>query len=86
MAALRNQVNSSSVNVEVDASPQEDMSRILNGIRTQYENIAEKNRKEMEAWYKVKVRRDTGRCPYSRGFNNHRLFWNIECHFQWSTV
>ncbi|MCI4393395.1 hypothetical protein PGIGA_G00157100 [Pangasianodon gigas] len=54
LAALRAQLSSSSVNVEVDAVPQQDLSLILSEIRSQYEGIAEKNRREMEAWYKVK--------------------------------
>ncbi|XP_075319513.1 keratin, type I cytoskeletal 50 kDa-like isoform X2 [Odontesthes bonariensis] len=54
LAALRAHVTSSSVNVEVDAKPQEDLTRILDEIRTQYEAITEKNRREMEGWYKVK--------------------------------
>ncbi|KAG7315364.1 hypothetical protein KOW79_021452 [Hemibagrus wyckioides] len=54
LAALRAQMASSSVNVEVDAVPQQDLSQILSEIRTQYEGIAEKNRRDMEAWYKVK--------------------------------
>ncbi|XP_061763339.1 keratin 97 [Nerophis ophidion] len=54
LAALRNQVNSSSVNVEVDASPQEDMSRTLDEIRRQYEAITDKNRRDMDNWYKAK--------------------------------
>lgn len=44
------------MNVEVDAKPQEDISMVMNQIRSQYEGIVEKNRREMEAWYKVKVR------------------------------
>nr|XP_020449784.1 keratin, type I cytoskeletal 19-like isoform X1 [Monopterus albus] len=52
LTAMRNQVNSSSVNVEVDAKPQDDLSRTMEDIRTQYEGITEKNRREMEAWYK----------------------------------
>ncbi|XP_030002785.1 keratin, type I cytoskeletal 17-like [Sphaeramia orbicularis] len=54
LAALRGQMKSSSVNVEVDALPQVDLNKTLNEIRTQYEAIAEKNRREMEEWYKVK--------------------------------
>lgn len=53
---MRNQVNCSSVNVEVDARPQEDLNSVLNEIRSQYESITDKNRREMEEWYKVKVR------------------------------
>ncbi|XP_031695277.1 keratin, type I cytoskeletal 13-like isoform X2 [Anarrhichthys ocellatus] len=54
MAAMRGQVNSSSVNVEVDAKPQADMATTMEQIRAQYEGITEKNRREMEAWYQVK--------------------------------
>ncbi|KAM6941674.1 keratin 97 [Lycodopsis pacificus] len=54
MAAMRGQVVSSSVNVEVDAKPQADMATAMEQIRAQYEGIAEKNRRETEAWYQVK--------------------------------
>ncbi|XP_035767395.1 keratin, type I cytoskeletal 50 kDa-like [Neolamprologus brichardi] len=54
LAALCGQVSGSSVNVEVDAKPQEDLNKVLDEIRAQYEGINEKNRREMEAWYKVK--------------------------------
>ncbi|XP_041123155.1 keratin, type I cytoskeletal 13-like [Polyodon spathula] len=42
------------VNVEVDAAPQQELSRVLAKIRAQYESIAAKNHREMEAWYKGK--------------------------------
>ncbi|XP_034397516.1 keratin 97 isoform X1 [Cyclopterus lumpus] len=54
MASMRGQVNASSVNVEVDAKPQNNMVNTMEQIRTQYEGITEKNRREMEEWYKVK--------------------------------
>ncbi|KAL7404032.1 hypothetical protein ABVT39_008708 [Epinephelus coioides] len=54
MAALRSQVTASSVKVEVDAKPQANMSEVLDTLRQQYEGIAEKNRRDMESWYKVK--------------------------------
>ncbi|XP_051978126.1 keratin, type I cytoskeletal 13-like isoform X2 [Xyrauchen texanus] len=54
MAAFRAQMASSTVNVEVDAAPQQDLARIMEEIRQQYEGITEKNRREMEAWYKGK--------------------------------
>lgn len=44
------------MNVEVDAKPQADMSAVMADIRAQYEAITEKNRKDMENWYKGKVR------------------------------
>lgn len=52
---MRNQVSASSVNVEVDAKPQADMAAVMTDIRAQYETIAEKNRRDMESWYKAKV-------------------------------
>ncbi|XP_065100642.1 keratin 97 [Paramisgurnus dabryanus] len=54
MAAIRAQLTSSSVNVEVDAAPQQDLARVMEEIRQQYEGINEKNRREMEGWYKSK--------------------------------
>ncbi|XP_032418573.1 keratin, type I cytoskeletal 13-like [Xiphophorus hellerii] len=54
MESLRNNMQSSSVNVEVDAKPQEDLSKIMEEMRSQYENVVEKNRREMEGWYKDK--------------------------------
>ncbi|KAG7255492.1 hypothetical protein CRUP_011577 [Coryphaenoides rupestris] len=54
MAALRCQLSSSSVNVEVDAVPQQDLSQVMDEIRRQYDGITDKNRKDMDAWYKGK--------------------------------
>ncbi|MEQ2252039.1 Keratin, type I cytoskeletal 13 [Ilyodon furcidens] len=54
MVAMRNNMSTSSVNVEVDAKPQEDLSKVMEEIRSQYEGIVEKNRREMETWYKIK--------------------------------
>ncbi|KAG9346219.1 hypothetical protein JZ751_008044 [Albula glossodonta] len=59
MTALRANMASSSVNVEVDAAPQEDLARVLEEIRSQYQSIIEKNRREMEGWYKEKVNTKT---------------------------
>ncbi|CAN9510027.1 unnamed protein product [Ophioblennius macclurei] len=54
MAALRSVMTASSVNVEVDAQPQEDLTAMLDAIRAQYENAAEKNKRDMESWYQTK--------------------------------
>ncbi|XP_016130054.1 keratin, type I cytoskeletal 17-like [Sinocyclocheilus grahami] len=54
LAVLRAQISSSSVNVEVDAAPHQDLARILEEIRHQYEGAIDKNRREMESWYKGK--------------------------------
>ncbi|RXM92540.1 Keratin, type I cytoskeletal 13 [Acipenser ruthenus] len=54
LAALRAQMHCASVNVEVDAAPHQDLARVLEETRAQYEGIAEKNHREIEAWYKSK--------------------------------
>lgn len=61
---MRNQVSASSVNVEVDAKPQDNLGAIMEEIRAQYDGIAEKNRRDMENWYKGKVRE-------TRRYTNH---------------
>ncbi|XP_068177090.1 keratin, type I cytoskeletal 19-like isoform X2 [Antennarius striatus] len=53
-AALKDEINARTVNVEVETKPQENMLSIMNEIRNQYEGIASKNQKETETWYKGK--------------------------------
>ncbi|XP_077170547.1 keratin, type I cuticular Ha6-like [Paroedura picta] len=43
------------VNVEVDAAPSCDLNKILDEIRSQYECLAEKNRKDVETWFTSKM-------------------------------
>ncbi|XP_064030429.1 keratin, type I cytoskeletal 14-like [Pogoniulus pusillus] len=43
------------VSVEVNAAPGEDLTKILNDMRQEYEQIIEKNRREVEQWYEVKI-------------------------------
>nr|XP_025717697.1 keratin, type I cytoskeletal 42 isoform X2 [Callorhinus ursinus] len=50
MNALRGQ-NGGDVSVEMDAAPGVDLSRILNEMRDQYEQMAEKHRKDAEDWF-----------------------------------
>ncbi|XP_049558433.1 keratin, type I cytoskeletal 17 isoform X3 [Orcinus orca] len=50
MANLRGQVGGD-INVEMDAVPGVDLSRVLNEMREQYEKMAEKNRKDAEDWF-----------------------------------
>uniref|UniRef100_F7FXN8 Keratin, type I cytoskeletal 14 n=1 Tax=Ornithorhynchus anatinus TaxID=9258 RepID=F7FXN8_ORNAN len=50
MNALRGQVGGD-VNVEMDAAPGVDLSRVLSEMRDQYEKMAEKNRKDAEDWF-----------------------------------
>ncbi|KAM6175641.1 keratin, type I cytoskeletal 19 isoform 2-T2 [Erethizon dorsatum] len=48
--ALRSQVGGQ-VSVEVDSAPGTDLAKILSDMRSQYEVMAEKNRKDAEAWF-----------------------------------
>lgn len=50
MNAFRGQTGGH-VNVEMDAAPAIDLTKILSDMRDQYETMADKNRKEVEAWY-----------------------------------
>ncbi|NXN98167.1 K1C19 protein, partial [Rhinopomastus cyanomelas] len=54
MSALRGQVTGQ-VNVELDSAPGIDLSKILADMRDQYEHLAEKNRKDAEAWFHTKT-------------------------------
>ncbi|XP_057717500.1 keratin, type I cytoskeletal 50 kDa-like [Corythoichthys intestinalis] len=51
---LRSQM-SGQVNVELDAAPQQDLSAILAGIREHYENVASKNRTDLDIWFQAKT-------------------------------
>nr|XP_004655454.2 keratin, type I cytoskeletal 16 isoform X1 [Jaculus jaculus] len=50
MLALRGQTGGD-VSVEMNAAPGVDLSRVLNEMRDQYEQMAEKNRRDVEAWF-----------------------------------
>ncbi|XP_065554987.1 keratin, type I cytoskeletal 16-like [Lathamus discolor] len=43
------------VSVEVNAAPGQDLTKILNDLRNEYEQIIDKNRREVEQWYEVKI-------------------------------
>ncbi|XP_075033255.1 keratin, type I cytoskeletal 17-like [Mixophyes fleayi] len=42
------------VNVEVDAPPAVDLSKVLLGIRNEYESLVEQNNKDVEIWFNTK--------------------------------
>ncbi|GAB5581052.1 keratin [Prionailurus iriomotensis] len=50
VSALRGQVGGQ-VSVEVDSAPGIDLAKILSDVRSQYEVMAEKNRKDAEDWF-----------------------------------
>ncbi|NWR79083.1 K1C19 protein, partial [Centropus unirufus] len=54
MSALQGQV-AGQVSVELDSAPGIDLTKILADMRDQYEHLAEKNRKDAEAWFHSKT-------------------------------
>uniref|UniRef100_A0A8C8ZST8 Keratin, type I cytoskeletal 19 n=1 Tax=Prolemur simus TaxID=1328070 RepID=A0A8C8ZST8_PROSS len=54
ISVLRGQVGGQ-VNVEVDSAPGIDLAKILSDMRSQYEVLAEQNRKDVETWYMSQI-------------------------------
>ncbi|XP_028260829.1 keratin, type I cytoskeletal 13-like [Parambassis ranga] len=53
LAVMRSQLTGT-VNVEVDAAPQQDLTKIMEEIRAQYEAITDKHRRDQETWFNEK--------------------------------
>lgn len=52
---LQSQIKDTSVIVEMDNSRTLDMDALVAEVRSQYQDIADRNRAEAELWYKTKV-------------------------------
>lgn len=53
LAAMRSQLTGT-INVEVDAAPQQNLNKVLDEIRAQYEGITDKHRRDQESWFNDK--------------------------------
>ncbi|XP_068177318.1 keratin 94 [Antennarius striatus] len=53
LAAMRAQLTGT-INVEVDAAPQQDLNKVLEEIRAQYETITDRHRRDQEVWFNDK--------------------------------
>lgn len=64
---LEAQIASSGLTVEVDAPKSQDLSKIMADIRAQYEELAQKNREELDKYWSQQVCKRKGWLPGCEG-------------------
>ena len=52
---MRSQIHQAEVRVDVDAPKGQDLSRIMEEVRANYERLAVKNQEELKAWHESQV-------------------------------
>ena len=57
---LQNQIANSGLTVELDAPKSQDLSKIMADIRAQYEELAKKNREELDKYWSQQVHEGKG--------------------------
>ena len=57
---LQNQIANSGLTVELDAPTPQDLSKIMADIRAQYDELAQKNREELDKYWSQQVQDSDG--------------------------